>query len=103
MSEIADIMRKDRCSWSEAKARASVPPVRSEPLLACPCCGSPAKLDEPVDAIVGERVVVCTGCRIRTYPGQEYRVVMAWNRRQSNIPPCVTGAASDMPCQEGRP
>ena len=25
MSEIADIMRKDRCSWSEAKARASVP------------------------------------------------------------------------------
>jgi hypothetical protein len=35
MSEIADIMRRDRCSWSEAKARASaaLPPVRSEPLL----------------------------------------------------------------------
>ena len=35
MSEIVDIMRRDRCSWSEAKAkaRASVPPVRSEPVL----------------------------------------------------------------------
>jgi hypothetical protein len=53
-------------------------------LLACPFCGSPAKFDEPVDAIVGEKVVVCTGCRIRTYPGPEYRVVMAWNRRQAN-------------------
>ena len=58
--------------------------VRSDALVACPFCGSPAKLDEPVDAIVGERVVVCTGCRIRTYPGPEYRVVMAWNRRQAN-------------------
>ena len=58
-------------------------------LLACPFCGAPAKLDEPVDAIVGERVVVCTGCRIRTYPGPEHRVIMAWNRRQANIPLCV--------------
>ena len=37
MSEIADIMRRDRCSWREAKAKAeaALPPVRSEPLLAC--------------------------------------------------------------------
>jgi hypothetical protein len=33
MTQIADIMRRDRCSWSEAKARASVPPVRLEPLF----------------------------------------------------------------------
>ena len=32
MSEIADIMRRDRCSWSEAKAKASaaLSPVRVE-------------------------------------------------------------------------
>ena len=36
MSEIADIMRRDRCSWREAKAKANaaLPTVRSEPLLA---------------------------------------------------------------------
>ena len=53
-------------------------------LLDCPFCGSPAKLDQPVDAIVGERVVICTGCHNRTYPGPQYRVIRAWNRRQSN-------------------
>ena len=80
-------------SDTENASGAQVPCIS---LLACPFCGSQAKLDQPVDAIVGERVVVCTGCHIRTYPGPEYRVVLAWNRRQANATAHVRAVASNV-------
>ena len=50
------------------------------------------------------------GGQIGKYANDAYTVgiricglfVAVWLFRP-NIPPCVTGAASDMPCQEGRP
>ena len=102
MSEIADIMQKDRCSWSEAKARASVHPVRSEPLLACADCEFWSERGEDWASCVANPIPFSTGIPGRfVQTRRDY--LCAYGKLKANTPPCVTGAASDMVRQEGRP
>ena len=58
--------------------------VRSDALLDCPFCGGHPVLDQPRFVIAGEKRVYCTACGNGTWPGPEYKVIRAWNHRQSN-------------------
>jgi len=58
--------------------------VNENELLNCPFCGSPAQLQDQSNYIHGNMIVRCTNCRILTFPGPEYKVVSAWNKRTEN-------------------
>ena len=70
---------------------AALPPVRSEPVLAAAIA---------VREYLESTEAIC--CSKFDIPDAVW-VPFCKAIDTANTPPCVTGAASDMPCQEGRP